>query len=150
MAHSYVSSLNHCVWSTKRRQPIITPELRDRLWPYLSGIASNNRMKCLAVGGIDDHVHLLLSLPSTMNISKALQLIKGGSSKWVHDTFPEHRNFAWQEGYGAFSIGISQLEDTIAYIQNQAAHYRRRPFQEEFLAFLEKHHIDYDPRYLWD
>lgn len=150
MSHSYVSSLYHCVWSTKQRRPMMTAELRDRLWPYLGGIAKNNRMKCLAVGGVEDHVHMLLSLASTMSISKALQLIKGGSSKWVHDTFPEHRNFAWQEGYGAFSIGISQIDDTVAYIDRQAEHHRQRTFQEEFLAFLEKHHIDYDPRYLWD
>lgn len=150
MSHSYVSSLYHCVWSTKQRRQMMTAELRDRLWPYLAGIAKNNRMKCLAVGGVEDHVHMLLSLPSTLNVSKALQLIKGGSSKWVHDTFPERRNFTWQEGYGAFSIGISQIDDTIAYIDRQAEHHRQRTFQEEFLAFLEKHHIDYDRRYLWD
>ena len=150
MSHSYISSLYHCVWSTKQRRRTILAPLRDRLWPYLGGIARTNGMKSLAVGGVEDHVHILLSLPSTMNVAKALQLIKGGSSKWVHDTFPEHRTFAWQEGYGAFSIGVSQIEETVAYINHQAEHHHQRTFQEEFLAFLEKHHIDYDPRYLWD
>jgi len=149
MSHSYVSALFHCVWSTKNRQPLITPELRERLWPYLGGIAKKNNMKAIAVGGIEDHVHVLLSLPTTIGIAKAIQLIKGGSSKWVHDTFPEHREFAWQEGYGAFSIGISQLEDTKRYIATQEEHHRTRTFQQEFLAFLKRHGIDYDPKYVW-
>lgn len=150
MSHSYVSSLFHCVWSTKHRQHLITPELSERLWPYLDGIAKNNNMKALAIGGVEDHVHVLLSLPSTIEIAKAVQLIQGGSSKWVHDTFPEHREFAWQEGYGAFSIGISQLDDTKRHIASQEEHHRKRTFQEEFTAFLKKHEIDYDPRYIWD
>ena len=110
MGHSYTSSLFHCVFSTKERRKLITPELQERLWPYIGGIARDNRMKALAIGGIDDHVHILLSIPCTLAIAKAIQLIKGGSSKWVHETFPKHRTFAWQEGYGAFSIGISQID----------------------------------------
>jgi len=106
-------------------------------------------MRCLAVGGTRDHVHILLSLPGTVSIAKALQLIKGGSSKWVHDTFPSCRRFAWQEGYGAFSIGISQVRQTAAYINAQHEHHRMRSFQEEFLAFLKKHGIEYDERYVW-
>jgi len=149
MPHSYSSSLFHCTFSTKDRRNIITPELQERLWPYLAGIAKENDIRALAVGGVADHVHLLLSLPSTMAIAKAIQLVKGGSSKWVHDNFPEHRGFAWQEGYGAFSIGISQTDRTIRYIQSQAEHHRRQTFQEEFLAFLKKHRIEYDPRYIW-
>src|SRR5258706_2561685 len=88
---SYVSSYFHTVFSTKQRRPMITPLLRERLWPFLGGIARQNKMKALEVGGVEDHVHILLSLPSTLSIAKALQLIKGGSSKWVHETFPEHR-----------------------------------------------------------
>jgi REP element-mobilizing transposase RayT len=107
-------------------------------------------MKPLAIGGVEDHVHALLSLPTTLSVAKAIQLIKGGASKWVHDTFPEHRGFAWQEGYGAFSIGVAQVDDTIGYIGRQAEHHRQRTYQEEFLAFLERHHIEYDPRYIWD
>ena len=88
---SYVSSYFHRVFSTKERQPTILPRLRDRLWPFLGGIARQNGMKAIEIGGMPDHVHILLSLPSTLSIAKALQLIKGGSSKWVHETFPEHR-----------------------------------------------------------
>ena len=150
MSHSYVSALYHCVWSTKFRRKIITPELRDRLWPYLGGIARKNNIRALVVGGVEDHVHMLLSLRSTRDIAKAVQLIKGGSSKWVHEEFPERREFQWQEGYGAFSIGISQTDDTVMYIGNQLEHHRHRTYQEEFIAFLERHGIEYDPRYVFD
>jgi REP element-mobilizing transposase RayT len=94
---SYVSSYFHCVFSTKERRRLITPALRERLWPFLGGIARQNKMTALEIGGVEDHAHILLSPASTMPVSKALQLIKGGSSKWIHETFPEHRLFAWQE-----------------------------------------------------
>jgi REP element-mobilizing transposase RayT len=89
-------------------------------------------MKALSIGGVDDHVHLLLSLPATLSISKAMQLIKGGASKWVHDTFPEYQDFAWQEGYGAFSIGISDVAKTTAYIENQVRITRAVIFKPSF------------------
>jgi REP-associated tyrosine transposase len=146
---SYISSYFHCVFSTKERRRLITPELRERLWPFLGGIARQNKMRAIEIGGVEDHVHILLSLPSTMAVSKALQLIKGGSSKWIHETFPEHRLFAWQEAYGAFSVSMSQLDKTVEYIREQEAHHRKMTFQEEFLALLKKHRIEYDERYLW-
>jgi REP element-mobilizing transposase RayT len=147
---SYVSSYFHCVFSTKERRPLIPPSLRDRLWPFLGGIARNNEMKAIEIGGVQDHVHVLLSLPSTLSVAKALQLIKGGSSKWVHETFPEHRLFGWQVKYGAFSVSVSQLDKTIEYIKSQEEHHRKMSFQEEFLALLKKHRIAFDERYLWE
>ena len=147
---SYISSHLHCVFSTKERRPIITPALRERLWPFLGGIARQNKVKAIEIGGMPDHVHILLSLPSTVSIAKAMQLIKGGSSKWVHDTFPEHRLFRWQVKYGAFSVSVSQLDKTIQYIKRQEEHHRKMTFQEEFLALLKKHRIAYDERYLWE
>ena len=147
---SYVSSYYHCVFSTKERQPLISTELRERLWPFLGGIARHNHMKAIEVGGMPDHVHILLSLPSTLSIAKALQLIKGGSSKWVHETFPEQRLFRWQVKYGAFGVSVSQLDRIIQYIKDQEVHHRKMTFQEEFLALLKKHCVEYDERYLWD
>jgi putative transposase len=147
---SYVSSYFHCVFSTKERAKIITPSLQERLWPFLGGIARQNGMTPVIVGGMEDHVHILLSLPPTMAIAKAMQLIKGGSSKWIHETFPEQRLFAWQEKYGAFSVSVSQLETTTRYIRDQKEHHRERSFQEEFMALLKKHRIEFDERYLWD
>ena len=94
--HSFTSCFVHCVWSTKNREPLLTPDLRDRLWPYLGGIAKQNQMKTLAIGGASDHVHVLLSLPATVSVAKAMQLLKGNSSKWLRETFPKMHSFAWQ------------------------------------------------------
>jgi REP element-mobilizing transposase RayT len=149
MPHSYVSCHIHYVFSTKERRPFITPDIKERLWAYMGGIARDNRMKALAIGGTEDHAHVLLRLPSTISIAKAIQLIKGGSSKWVSDTFPSHRDFEWQQGYGAFSISVSGIERTMAYIRAQEAHHRTKTFQEEFCDFLERHGIEYDERYVW-
>jgi putative transposase len=150
MGHTYVSSMVHYVFSTKHREKLITPELEARLWPYMGGIARENNMKAISIGGTDDHVHMLLSLPATISIAKAVQLIKGGSSKWVHDQFRQYCDFGWQEGYGAFTIGISQADDTITYIQKQKEHHRKTSFQDEFLKILTRHGIEYDERYIWD
>src|SRR6266700_1445208 len=147
---SYVSSYYHCVFSTKERRPLIPPDLRARLWPFLGGIARQNQMKAIEVGGVPDHIHILLSLPSTVAIAKALQLIKGGSSKWVPDTFPQHRLFRWQVKYAAFGVSVSLLDKTIHYIKNQELHHRKMSFQEEFVVLLNKHRIAYDERYLWE
>ena len=144
--HSFVSCFLHCVFATKERRPVIKPDLQKRLWPYLGGIARENKMRAMIVGGVEDHVHVLLSLPSTLSVAKALQLLKGNSSKWIHETFPEHQGFEWQEGYGAFSIGISGVEDTVQYIKNQAEHHRKLTFREEVEAFLRKHGLEYVER----
>ncbi len=144
--HSFVSCLMHCVFGTKDRRPLITTGLQQRLWPYLGGIARENKMEALIVGGVEDHVHVLLSIPSTMSVAKSVQLLKGNSSKWIHDTFKEHRDFEWQEGYGAFSIGISGVEDTMKYIQCQAEHHRKTTFKQELEVFLRKHGMEYVER----
>ena len=121
------------------------PEVQQKLWPYIGGIARENGMTALIVGGVEDHVHVLLSLPATMAISKAMQLIKGNSSKWIHETFADLRDFAWQEGYGAFSIGVSGIEGTRSYIARQAEHHRKRSFREEMEEFLKKHGMQWSP-----
>jgi putative transposase len=142
--HSFTSCLVHCVWSTKNREPYLASDLRARLLPYLGGIANQNQMKTLAIGGASDHVHVLLSLPATLSAVKAMQLLKGNSSKWIRETFPKMRSFAWQEGYGAFSIGVSGVDATVAYIRNQAERHRTRSFREEFVAMLQKHGFAYE------
>ena len=148
--HSFNSGLMHCVFTTKERRPWLTPAIRERLWPYLGGVARENGMKALAVGGVADHVHVLASLPSTLPVSKALQLMKGNSSKWLRDTFPELRpqGFAWQEGFGAFSIGMSGVEGTVRYILTQEEHHRTKTFREEWESFLRKNGFDCLPESL--
>jgi REP element-mobilizing transposase RayT len=138
----------HCTFSTKGRYPLIDADLESRLWPYMGGIARENRMKALAIGGTADHLHALLSLPGMMSFAKAVQLIKGGSSKWVNDAMNPGK-FEWQEGYGAFSVSASQVPKTVAYINNQKEHHRKKSFEEEFLELLTKHGIEYDPRYVF-
>jgi REP element-mobilizing transposase RayT len=101
-------------------------------------------MKALAIGGVADHVHVLLSLPATVSVAKAMQLLKGNSSKWIHETFPNLKRFAWQEGYAAFSIAVSGTEETRAYIRNQEAHHRTRTYREEVMMFLERHGLPFD------
>ncbi|PYI92063.1 MAG: IS200/IS605 family transposase [Verrucomicrobia bacterium] len=142
--HSFSSSLHHCVFATKGRESLLTWEIRERLWPYLGGIARENGMKALAIGGVADHVHILLSLPATMSVSKSMQLLKGNSSKWIHETFPALKRFAWQEGYGGFSIGISGIDETCAYIRAQEEHHRTRTFREEVIMFLQRHGLAFD------
>lgn len=149
MPHSYVSDLIHYIFSTKERYPFIEPELESRLWPYMGGIARENGMKALAIGGTNDHAHALISLPATMSVAKAIQLIKGGSSKSVHDQLPKYREFGWQDGYGAFSVSASQMKSVISYIDGQKEHHRKKTFEEEFLEFLDKYGVDYDRRYVF-
>ncbi len=141
MAHSFNSCFMHCVFSTKERRPLLTAAIRERLWPYLGGVARQNEIKALAIGGVADHVHLLLSLPTTISVSKAIQLIKGNSSKWLRETFPELRanEFAWQERFGSFSIGVAGVEDTVRYIRTQEEHHRKKTFREEIDVFLKRH-----------
>jgi putative transposase len=142
--HSFNSLLVHCVWTTKNREPLLSGELRERLWPYLGGIARENGMKALAIGGMADHVHMFISLPPMLSIAKAVQLLKGNSSKWIHETFPQMRSFEWQQGYGAFSIRVSGVDATVTYIRNQAAHHCTRSFRQEFVSMLRRHGFDYD------
>lgn len=149
MANTYINILIHTVFSTKNHESWLSSSLRERLYPYMCGIARENGLKVLCIGGTDNHIHILLSLDSTTSIAKAMQFIKGGSSKWVHETFPELRLFSWQEGYGAFSIGISNVDETKKYIENQEKHHSKEGFRDEYLKFLRKNNIDFDEKYLW-
>ena len=140
MPHTYVSLYVHYVFSTKERRQSIPEDLQPRLWSYMGGIARENKLKAVAIGGMQDHIHLLLSLPSTMPVAKAVQLIKAGTSKWMHEEVGR-KLFAWQESYGAFSIGVSQVTDTVNYINTQKEHHRRRSFNDEFALILKRHGI---------
>ncbi len=135
------------VFSTKERLNTIPAELQPKLWAYIGGIARRNQIAALAIGGTPNHVHMLIDLPATMPIAKAVQLIKGGSSKWLHDT--TGTRFEWQDGYGAFTVSVSHKAATVHYILGQAEHHRRHDYQEEFRAFLKKHGIVRDESHLW-
>ena len=143
MSHTFASLLIHAVFSTKEREKALTPDLRAKVHSYIGGIARENRMKALAIGGTNDHVHVLLSIPTTVAVADAMKAIKAGSSGWISRTFPKQRHFSWQEGYGVFSIGVSQVNETVAYIARQEEHHRAKTFKEEIVAFLERHGIEF-------
>ena len=141
MAHTYNAIFIHYVFSTKDRKDTIPKELQEKLEAYLFGIASNLRIKTLAVGGTANHVHLLLGLPPTVTVAEAVQKLKANSSRWLGD---HGLSFQWQEGYGAFSVSPSLLSHVQTYIRNQEEHHRNRSFDEEFRAILDKSGVVYD------
>ena len=113
MANTFTSLRYHVVFSTKHRRRFLTHDIEDRVWSYLGGIARENGMSPIRIGGVEDHIHLIVGIPPTLAVSRAVQLLKGGSSSWIHETFAELRSFGWQDGYAAFTIGRSQIADTI-------------------------------------
>lgn len=149
MANTYTSLCYHIIFSTKNRTDYIKPEIENRVWAYVGGIARKHKMTALQIGGIEDHLHALVIAPPVYSPSQVAQFLKGDSSKWIHEEFPTMRGFAWQDGYGAFTVSKSNIQDVIDYIENQREHHRQKSFQEEYLAFLKKHSIEYDERYLW-
>jgi REP element-mobilizing transposase RayT len=151
MPQSFVSLHHHLIFSTKNRLPLISPEVQPRLFEYIGGILRAEGCVLDAAGGVTDHVHLLVSLDKQLSISEALRIIKASSSRWVHETYPAALSgFAWQAGYGAFAVSYSHRDKVRNYLSRQAKHHRKVTFQEEFLAFLKRHEIEYDERYLWD
>ena len=149
MSHTVTQLTYHAVFSTKERVNLITAELCPRLYPYMASIINNGMGRMRELGGTPNHVHILFDLHQSMAVADAIRDIKSVSSGWVHDTFPRFRDFGWQGGYGAFSVSASAITRVASYIQDQEEHHRRRTFEEEFVAFLDKHGIEYDPRYLW-
>jgi putative transposase len=149
MPHTYTNLLSHCIFSTKDRVPDIDADLLPKLCAYMGGIVRSIGGVALLINGVTDHVHLLASLPPALSMSDAMRLIKTNSSKWVHEQWPARAAFAWQTGYGAFSVSKSNVEAVSAYIAHQEEHHKTMTFQEEFIAFLTRHGIEYDERYIW-
>jgi putative transposase len=149
MANTFSHCYNHIVFSTKNRKPWISPDIEFRVWAYIGGIARNHNMTAVQVGGFDDHIHALISSPPSIAPSKIAQLIKGDSSYWIHKEFPEMKQFAWQDGYGVFSVSKSHLDRVVEYIKNQRQHHESQSFEDEFREVLRVHEIDYDERFLF-
>jgi len=149
MANTFASLHYHIIFSTKNREPWIKSELESRIWSYVGGIARAHNMTALQIGGCNDHIHALVQAPPIYSPAKIAQLLKGESSKWIHEEFTAMRGFAWQDGYGAFTISKSNLPGVVRYIQSQRDHHRKKTFQDEFRAFLDQYGIEYDERYLW-
>ena len=150
MPQSFASLHCHMIFSTKGREPFIDPDLQPRLYEYIGGVLRLRGSVLVAAGGMPDHVHLLVSLSREEVMAAVVRDVKSLSSKWVHESFPERGAFAWQTGYGAFAVRFSNVPAVKRYLARQAEHHRTRTFQEEFIAFLRRHQIPYDERYLWD
>ena len=150
MPQSLVKMLSHIVFSTKDRVDLITPEIEDKLFGYISGIVKNNDSRLIIANGTANHIHLLISLGKTISISELVGKIKRDSSTWIKEQNPKFNKFYWQNGYGAFSVAQSQVEDVMRYIKNQKEHHKTKDFKTEYRDFLEKYEIEYDEKYLWD
>jgi REP element-mobilizing transposase RayT len=149
MADTYTALFYHFVFSTKNRMNCIVPNVEERLWAYIGGIARKHGLTALQVGGIEDHVHVLVLAAPTYAPCEIAKYLKGDSSRWLHEEFPHMRDFAWQDGYGAFTASKSNVPAVISYIQNQREHHQRKSFQREYLELLRRHSITYDEKYLW-
>jgi REP element-mobilizing transposase RayT len=149
MAHTFTNLLAHVIFSTKDRLPLLTPDLRPDMLAYLGGIAWKLHARVIESNARPDHVHCLLSLPPTLAVAEALRVLKSNSSLWMHETRGRTK-FAWQTGYGAFSVSQSNVSAVVEYIRNQDRHHHKVSFQEEFIAFLKRHGIAYDERYIWE
>jgi putative transposase len=149
MPHSYNVLISHIVFATKARAARLDRPLEERLYPYIGGIARELGARLYTINGVEDHVHLLASLPATSSTASVIGKLKGCSSKWVNETFPRRRRFAWQRGYAAFSVSQSRIPHVARYIERQKEHHRKVSFEEEYVKLLESHGISPDPRFLW-
>ena len=150
MPQSLSYLLTHIVFSTKDRAPVLDATVRPALHAYLATVARNVDCECFRVGGVADHVHLAVRLSRTIPMAQLIEELKTSSSKWLKTQSPTLTSFAWQRGYGAFSVGPSDLDVLLHYINNQEEHHRTRTFQDEYRDFLKKYGIEYDERYVWD
>ena len=149
MAHTFANLLTHIIFSTKGRQPFLNGEFKPQVLAYLAGIVRHLQGVPMEINGSADHVHLLVSLRPALSVAELVRVLKSNSSGWVHEKWPSRKWFAWQEGYGAFSLSQSHAGQVLRYIQGQEEHHRKVSFQDEFVAFLKKHGIAYDERYIW-
>jgi putative transposase len=144
MSHTYVQNLVHIVFSTKERRKLIPPDFRAKLWAFMAGVCSKEKILPHEVGGVDDHAHLLIQLPPTWSLSDAVQEIKTSSSRWMG------KSFAWQRGFAAFSVSESNKEAVVRYIRIQDAHHKKMDYKSELIALLKKHGVPHDLKYVFD
>jgi len=146
MSHTYAQNVVHIVFGTKERRRTISKEFQARMWSYIAGVCKNHGIFVHAIGGADDHVHLLVQIPQQLSLAKAVLTIKSNSSRWANE---QGNEFSWQQGYAAFSVSASRIPAVIRYIQTQEAHHRRMNFEAEFVALLKKHGVEFDPRFVF-
>jgi putative transposase len=150
MANTYTKIYIQAVFTPKQREHIIHPKWEDELCKYITGIVQNNGHKMLAINGMPDHIHLFFGMKPVQSVSKLISEVKSNSSRWINEKHFVRGKFSWQEGFGAFSYGHSQLDDVIEYVMNQKQHHKKRSFKEEYLSFLRKFDVDFNSEYLFE
>lgn len=150
MSQSLARNVIHLIFSTKNRRPLLTDIVRSELHSYAIGIMADVNCFVLAINSVTDHMHILFELNKTLPLATAVQNVKQGTSRWLKTKSPNLQDFQWQNGYGAFSVSASNIDDVVKYIANQQEHHRTRSFQDELRAFLTRNNIKFDEQYLWD
>ncbi len=150
MGHTFTTLHSHVIFSTKDRSPYLDDEIRSRVFEYMGGIVREMRGVAAIINGVPDHVHMLLQLPADLSLAECLRVVKTNSSRWVHETWPDRQKFGWQSGYGASSVSKSNVAVVTRYIQGQQEHHKKISFRDEFISFLRKNGIAFDPERLWD
>ena len=148
MTHSYRIHFFHLVWSTRNRTPWIDKDVEDRLYPYLGGIIKSHKGRLLEIGGMPDHIHLLVELNTLDKFSHFIRDLKASSSLWIHKTFGNLKEFSWQEGYASMSVSYSAVDNVRRYIRNQERHHTSQSFDEEYVKFLKLHQVNFDERFV--
>jgi REP element-mobilizing transposase RayT len=147
MSSTHLSLHFHIIFATKHHERLLAPPWRSRLHAYMGGILSSLEIVPEIVGGVEDHIHILAGFRATHRLADVMREIKSATSRWIHEEIGL-RDFAWQEGYGAFTVSPSQCESVRHYIAGQEEHHKTRTFQEEYLEFLKKSGVDFDPHFL--
>ncbi len=148
MSHTHSNLLSHIVFSTQGHLPLINSEIKSELFAYMGGLVKKLKGKPIIINGMSDHVHMLILLPPNVHLSETMRLVKANSSRWIKERFG--KKFAWQKGFGAFSVSRSNVDAVVRYIQNQEQHHTKFDFKMEFVSLLDKNHVEYDEKYLWD
>ena len=149
MGSTLTNLIYHTIFSTKNREPMIIPEIGPDLYRYLGGILKSEGGVLLQIGGMADHIHMVIKLKPVHALSTVMQKVKGSSSKWINEQNRLADKFVWQDGYGAFTVSESQLEAVIYYVKDQNMHHKHRSFKDEFIRMLEHHRVEYNEQYLW-
>ena len=150
MSHAFAKNHIHLIFSTKNREPLLRESIRDSLHRYLATVLQNFGCPPVLINSVEDHVHILFELGRTVAVSDAVEECKKTSSKWIKTQGAEYAQFAWQAGYGAFAVSESNMDAVRKYIANQAAHHRKQSFQDEYRAFLARHCVAFEEKYVWD
>lgn len=149
MSGTFTKLYYHLVFSTKGRENHLTKNIQEELYRYIAGIIKGEEGFVISIGGMEDHIHILCTIPAKTSVSNMLKQIKGNSSSWFHERFPNTSFFKWQSGFGAFSVSQSQIDKVKEYIQNQKGHHERFDFKDEFRNLLKRHGIQFDEKYIW-